>query len=120
MGSRNSAVIGDQREQSYDLSEAGRTSSVIASEARQSSSLRGGSLDCFVALLLAMTEKLIPLRGVLVEHGEHGERHRGDAGLDGRLRHRGEQRRMVARQRRPVSIARGGDAVGVVDADVEE
>ena len=53
-----------------------------------------------------MTEKvaLLPL-GPLVERAQHGERHRGDAGADGRLRHRCKLRRVVGRQRRTAVAA---------------
>src|SRR5262245_35184543 len=50
---------------------------------------------------------LLPF-GLLVECAQHYERHRGDAGLDGRLRHRREQRGMVA-GKRWAAIARRSD-----------
>src|SRR5258708_9503435 len=57
---------------------------------------------------------------VLVEHAQHGERHGLNPGLDGRLRHRREQGRVVARQLRTFALAGGSDALRLVDADSEE
>src|SRR5258708_26446906 len=56
----------------------------------------------------------------LVEHAQHGERHGLNPGLDGRLRHRREQGRVVARQLRTFALAGGSDALRLVDADTEE
>src|SRR5215469_5596530 len=68
-----------------------------------------------------MTGRAWPLLalGPLVECAQHCERHRCDAGLDGRLRHRRDQRGMVAGKRR-AALARGSDALWIVDADIEE
>ena len=57
---------------------------------------------------------------VLVEHTQHGERHGLNPGLDGRLRHRREQGRVVGRQLRTFALAGGSDALRLVDADPEE
>jgi len=57
---------------------------------------------------------------VLVEHAQHGERHGLNPGLYGRLRHRREQGRVVARQLRTFALAGGSDALRLVDADSEE
>ena len=51
----------------------------------------GHGLALALASLAMMGGRLPPL-GALVECAQHCERHRGDAGLDGRLRHRREQR----------------------------
>ena len=56
----------------------------------------------------------------LVEHAQHGESHGLNPGLDGRLRHRREQGRVVARQLRTFALAGGSDALRLVDADPEE
>src|ERR1700693_5035585 len=53
---------------------------------------------------------------VLVEHAQHCERHGLTPGLDGRLRHRREQGRVVSRQLRTFALACGSDALRLVDA----
>src|ERR1700761_5561789 len=61
----------------------------------------------------------LPLRPV-VENAEHGERHRGDAGLDGWPRHRCKQGRVIARRLKPCPIARRRDALRLIDTDIEK
>src|SRR6185295_20383076 len=56
--------------------------------------------------------------GALIEHAKHRERHCGDAGFDGRLRHRREQRRMIGWYWR-AAAACCVDTFLVIDADVE-
>src|SRR5258708_9562951 len=56
----------------------------------------------------------------LVEHAQHRERSCLNPGLDGRLRHRPDQGRVVARQLRTFALAGGSDALRLVDADTEE
>src|ERR1700738_1981344 len=57
--------------------------------------------------------------GMLIESAEHGKRHGLDAGFDGRLRHRREQRRMIGRQFGSGSIACRDEPLQLVDADIE-
>ena len=49
---------------------------------------------------------------LLVEHAQHGERHGLNPGLDGRLGHRREQGRVVARQLRTFALAGGSERSG--------
>src|SRR4029079_3771670 len=64
-----------------------------------------------------------PLRslppGLLLKNTEYRERHGGDTGFDGWLRHRRELRRMIGRYRR-TAVACRVDAFLVIDADVED
>ena len=60
---------------------------------------------------------LLPL-GPLVECAQRCERHRGDAGLDGWLRHRREQLGMVAGKRRSTLVGRR-PLLRLVYADIE-
>ena len=55
-----------------------------------------------------------------VEGAKHRERHGLNPGLDGRLRHRREQRRVVSRRLRTSALAGGSDALRLVDADSED
>jgi hypothetical protein len=56
----------------------------------------------------------------LVEGTQYHERHGLNPAFDGRLRHRREQGRVVARQLQTFAIAGGSDALRLVDADSEE